>query len=75
VILANFGVIIDSAVGAILMSLSTVIVAINSQNLRRFEPKAGETIAEEKKVLMDSPQHTRIISFLQPKKHFQTTML
>jgi Cu2+-exporting ATPase len=39
-ILANFGVIIDPAVGAILMSLSTVIVAINSQTLRRYEPKA-----------------------------------
>jgi Cu2+-exporting ATPase len=38
-ILANFGVIIDPAVGAILMSLSTIIVAINSQTLRRYEPK------------------------------------
>jgi Cu2+-exporting ATPase len=38
-ILANFGVIIDPAVGAILMSLSTVLVAINSQTLRRYEPK------------------------------------
>jgi len=38
-ILANFGVIIDPAVGAILMSLSTVLVAINSQTLRKYEPK------------------------------------
>jgi Cu2+-exporting ATPase len=38
-ILANLGVIIDPAVGAILMSLSTVLVAINSQTLRRYEPK------------------------------------
>lgn len=38
-ILASFGVIIDPAVGAILMSLSTIIVAINSQTLRRYEPK------------------------------------
>jgi Cu2+-exporting ATPase len=38
-ILAGFGVIIDPAVGAILMSLSTVLVAINSQTLRRYEPK------------------------------------
>jgi Cu2+-exporting ATPase len=38
-ILANFGVIIDPAVGAILMSLSTVLVAINSQTLWRYEPK------------------------------------
>jgi Cu2+-exporting ATPase len=40
-ILANFGVIIDPAVGAILMSLSTVLVAINSQTLRRYEPKTA----------------------------------
>jgi Cu2+-exporting ATPase len=38
-ILANFGVIIDPAVGAILMSLSTIIVAINSQTLRKYETK------------------------------------
>lgn len=38
-IFANFGIIIDPAVGAILMSLSTVLVAINSQTLRRYEPK------------------------------------
>jgi Cu2+-exporting ATPase len=38
-ILASFGVIIDPAVGAILMSLSTIIVAINSQTLRRYEPE------------------------------------
>jgi Cu2+-exporting ATPase len=38
-ILVNFGVIIDPAVGAILMSLSTVLVAVNSQTLRRYEPK------------------------------------
>jgi Cu2+-exporting ATPase len=38
-ILVNFGVIIDPAVGAILMALSTIIVAINSQTLRRYEPK------------------------------------
>jgi Cu2+-exporting ATPase len=38
-ILVNFGVIIDPAVGAILMSLSTVFVAVNSQTLRMDEPK------------------------------------
>jgi Cu2+-exporting ATPase len=45
-ILVNFGVIIDPAVGAILMSLSTVLVAINSQTLRRYEPKV--TLPTEK---------------------------
>lgn len=38
-ILANFGVVIDPAVGAILMSLSTILVGINSQTLRRYEPE------------------------------------
>lgn len=46
-ILANFGVIIDPAVGAILMSLSTVLVGINSQTLRRYEPKGGEAFVEK----------------------------
>jgi Cu2+-exporting ATPase len=46
-ILVNFGVIIDPAVGAILMSLSTVLVAINSQTLRRYEPKGGEAFVEK----------------------------
>jgi Cu2+-exporting ATPase len=42
-ILVNFGVIIDPAVGAVLMALSTVLVAINSQTLRRYEPATEET--------------------------------
>ena len=41
-LLVNFGVIIDPAVGAILMSFSTVLVAINSQTLRKYEPHSGE---------------------------------
>jgi Cu2+-exporting ATPase len=43
-IFASFGVVIDPAVGAILMSLSTVLVAINSQTLRRYEPEATRPI-------------------------------
>jgi Cu2+-exporting ATPase len=43
-VLASFGLIIDPAVGAILMSLSTVLVAINSQTLRRYEPKTEMTM-------------------------------
>jgi Cu2+-exporting ATPase len=38
-ILTGLGVVIDPAVGAIFMSLSTVLVAINSQTLRRYESK------------------------------------
>jgi Cu2+-exporting ATPase len=51
-ILANFGVVIDPAVGAILMSLSTVLVAINSQTLRRYEPKTEMTMEKA-----PAPQH------------------
>lgn len=36
-VFAGFSIIIDPAVGAILMSLSTVLVAINSQTLRRHQ--------------------------------------
>jgi len=36
-VFAGLGVVVDPAVGAILMSLSTVLVAINSQTLRRQE--------------------------------------
>ncbi|MFQ6038853.1 MAG: copper-translocating P-type ATPase [Candidatus Aminicenantales bacterium] len=41
-ILYSLGVIINPAVGAFLMSLSTVIVAINSQTLRKFEPRTTD---------------------------------
>jgi Cu2+-exporting ATPase len=36
-VLYNFGLILSPAVGALLMSLSTVIVAMNSQRLRKYE--------------------------------------
>ncbi len=38
-VLYNYGIVINPAIGALLMSFSTVIVAINSQTLRKFEPK------------------------------------
>ena len=41
-ILVNYGIIIDPAVGAILMSMSTVLVSINSQTLRSYRTR-GET--------------------------------
>ena len=34
-LLAPFGILLSPAVGALLMSLSTVIVALNAQTLRR----------------------------------------
>jgi cation transport ATPase len=51
-ILVNFGVVLDPAVGAILMSLSIVIVAINSQTLRRYGPKV-----EAKEMEMESARY------------------
>jgi Cu2+-exporting ATPase len=41
-ILSGFGVIVSPAIGAVLMSLSTVIVALNSETLRKYEPKGAE---------------------------------
>jgi len=40
-VLYNFGIIVSPAIGAILMSTSTVIVALNSQTLRKYEPKTS----------------------------------
>jgi len=57
-ILSNFGVIIDPAVGAILMSLSTIIVAINSQTLRKYEPKTETAIATKKATSEHKREHT-----------------
>jgi Cu2+-exporting ATPase len=36
-VLAPFGVFVPPALGAVLMSLSTIIVAINAQSLRRTD--------------------------------------
>ena len=56
-ILYNYGIIVSPAIGALLMSLSTVIVAINSQTLRKYEPDILE-IKEKKNVAMQEPaQH------------------
>jgi len=46
-ILSNFGIVVSLAIGALLMSLSTVIVAFNSQTLRKYEPEM--MISSEKK--------------------------
>lgn len=49
-ILFNLGIILSPAIGALLMSLSTVIMAINSQTLKRHEPenKASKSATHEK---------------------------
>ncbi len=40
-ILAPIGFVLPMAVGALIMSMSTIIVALNAQLLRRFEPRLG----------------------------------
>jgi len=51
-ILSNFGIVVSPAIGALLMSLSTVIVAFNSQTLRKYEPEVI-TFTEKKHVTTD----------------------
>ncbi len=51
-VLYDLGIVVSPAIGALLMSLSTVIVAINSQTLRKYEPKVAE-FREKKHVTTD----------------------
>ncbi len=51
-VLYNLGIIVSPAIGALLMSLSTVIVAFNSQTLRKYESKGVEFV-EKKHVTKD----------------------
>jgi Cu2+-exporting ATPase len=53
-VLSSYGVVLPPAVGAIIMSLSTVIVALNSQTLRKYEPK-GVAFKEEAAVTVKDP--------------------
>ncbi|MFX1598384.1 MAG: copper-translocating P-type ATPase [Promethearchaeota archaeon] len=48
-ILLSLGIVVSPAIGALLMSLSTVIVALNSQTLRKYEPKGLEPEEEKTK--------------------------
>ncbi len=54
-ILTSLGIVIDPAIGAILMSLSTVLVAINSQTLRRYGSERNATKATDN--LESLPKH------------------
>jgi Cu2+-exporting ATPase len=53
-VLSSYGVVLPPAVGAIIMSLSTVIVALNSQTLRKYEPE-GVAFKEEARVTVKDP--------------------
>ena len=51
-VLYNLGVVLSPAIGALIMSLSTVIVALNSQTLRKYEPERG-AFMEKKHLTID----------------------
>lgn len=51
-ILYTIGILLPPAIGAVVMSISTIIVALNSQTLRRYEPKGGQ-IMEKKHITKD----------------------
>jgi Cu2+-exporting ATPase len=46
-VLYGYGVLLPPAIGALLMSLSTVIVAVNSQTLRKYDPKIPKSVTAE----------------------------
>ncbi len=46
-ILSGYGFVLSPQVGALIMSLSTVIVAVNAQTLRKYEPKTPKLNKEE----------------------------
>ncbi|MEM2386897.1 MAG: copper-translocating P-type ATPase [Candidatus Bathyarchaeia archaeon] len=52
-VLASYGISLPPAVGAIIMSLSTVIVALNSQTLRKYEPEGVKMEIEKKRLVTD----------------------
>jgi len=51
-VLFGVGFFLPPALGALVMSISTVIVALNTQTLRRYEPEGGE-IVEKKHITKD----------------------
>ena len=51
-VLYNVGIVLPPWIGALVMSLSTVIVALNAQTLRKYEPKGVEFV-EKKQVTVD----------------------
>ena len=56
-VLYNFGIIVSPAIGALLMSISTVIVALNSQTLRKYEPDISEVKDKEHITMQEAMQH------------------
>ncbi|MEM3693039.1 MAG: heavy metal translocating P-type ATPase [Candidatus Bathyarchaeia archaeon] len=57
--LSGLGINLPATIGALIMSLSTVIVAFNSQALRKYEPKEVK-IMEERRLVTDPVCRMRI---------------
>jgi len=52
-VLKGLGIVINPAFGAILMSLSTIIVALNAQTLRKYEPEGVKVVKEKEEIVVD----------------------
>jgi len=52
-ILSGIGISVNPAVGAVLMSISTVIVALNAQTLRKYEPEGVKVVKEKEEIVVD----------------------
>ncbi|MEM3712217.1 MAG: copper-translocating P-type ATPase [Thermoproteota archaeon] len=51
-VLYGYGILLPPAMGALIMSLSTIIVALNSQTLKKYEPKVTG-LKEKKHIVID----------------------
>jgi len=76
-VLSGFGVVLNPAAGAILMSLSTVIVALNAQTLRKYGPKGGGSVEKKQTVIdpvcgmeIELASATHVIEFEGQKVYF-----
>lgn len=52
-VLAGYGISLPPAVGAIIMSLSTIVVSLNSQTLRKYEPEWVKIEMEDGRLATD----------------------
>lgn len=52
-VMAGYGISLSPAIGAIIMSLSSMVVALNSQTLRKYEPKWVKIEIEKKHLVID----------------------
>ncbi|WP_456474129.1 heavy metal translocating P-type ATPase, partial [Candidatus Pyrohabitans sp.] len=58
-VLYSYGIVVSPAIGALLMSMSTVIVAMNSQTLRKYEPEGAEAAEERMPEMEHEAEHEK----------------